>query len=187
MGGQLVIEMVQTHKLTKIAIGQVAPDFALPDVDGRIHRLVDYQNRIVVLNFWSAECPVAREFDLYFSDRWEEWIRRGIVLLAIDSNSHYDDEEIHRAIAGRALPFPILRDRGNKVADAYDALTTPHVFLIDRRGVLRYRGAVDDRSLRKRVPEVNYVEEALAAVLDGRPVPHPETEPYGCTIVREMD
>ncbi len=173
--------------LSKAAIGQQAPEFALPDMTGQMHRLSDYRGQIVILNFWSAECPVSRDFDPYFNERWSEWQREGIVLLAIDSNSHYDDDEIRRVIAERNLRFPVLRDRGNKVADLYDALTTPHVFLIDREGILRYRGAVDDRSFRKRVPEVNYLEEALAAVLAGRPVPRPETPPYGCTIVRVME
>ncbi len=175
------------EKLPKAAVGQAAPDFALPDLDGRLHRLADYQGQIVILDFWSAECPVSQAVDPYFNERWEEWARQGIVFLAIDSNSHYNDEEIRRARAERALRFPILRDRGNKVADAYGALTTPHIFLVDRQGLLRYRGAVDDRSFRKREPEVNYLEEALAAVLAGRPVPRPETEPYGCTIVRAID
>ncbi len=170
----------------KVAVGQIAPDFCLPDTEGRTHCLADYRGRIVILNFWSAECPVSEELDVYFNQRCQQWIREGIVVLAIDSNSHYGDDEIRRAKAERGLLFPILRDRGNAVADLYDALTTPHVFLIDRDGVLRYRGAVDDRTFRKRVPERNYLEEALAAVLAGRPVPWPETEPYGCTIVREM-
>ncbi|NOZ28418.1 MAG: redoxin domain-containing protein [Chloroflexi bacterium] len=168
-------------------IGRIAPDFELPDMEGRTHRLSDYRGQIVILNFWSAECPVSEAFDPYFNERYEEWSQQGVVLLAIDSNCHYDDEEIRRVMADRGVRFPVLRDRGNVVADLYGALTTPHIFLIDREGVLRYRGAVDDRTFRKREPEVNYLEEALAAVMAGRPVPRPETEPFGCTIVREME
>ncbi|MCS7220521.1 MAG: thioredoxin family protein [Anaerolineae bacterium] len=168
------------------AIGQLAPDFRLPDTEGQMHCLADYRGQVVVLNFWSAECPVSKELDEYFNRRCQQWAREGIALLAIDSNSHYGDEEIRRAKAERGLLFPILRDRGNVVADLYGALTTPHVFVVDREGVLRYRGAVDDRTFRKRVPERNYLEEALSAILAGRLVPQPETEPYGCTIVREM-
>lgn len=170
----------------RAAIDQLAPDFCLPDTEGQMHRLADYRGQIVILNFWSAECPVSRELDGYFHQRYQQWAHEGITLLAIDSNSHYEDEVIRQVKAERGLPFPILRDRGNVVADLYDALTTPHVFVIDREGVLRYRGAVDDRTFRKRVPERNYLEEALAAILADRPVPQPETEPYGCTIVREM-
>jgi len=170
----------------EIVIGQIAPDFCLPDTEGRIHRLADYRGQIVILDFWSAECPVSKEFDSYFNQRYQQWVSRGITLLAIDSNSHYEDDMIRQVKVERGLLFPILRDRGNVVADLYDARTTPHVFIIDRDGVLRYRGAIDDRTFRKRVPERHYVEEALAAILAGLPVPQPETEPYGCTIVREM-
>ncbi|HEY66077.1 MAG TPA: redoxin domain-containing protein [Caldilineae bacterium] len=170
----------------KAEIGQPAPDFQLSDMEGRTHRLADYRGQIVILNFWSAECPISEAFDPYFNERCEEWTRRGIILLAIDSNSHYDDDEIRRVASERKLRFPILRDRGNVVADLYGALTTPHIFLIDRQGILRYRGAVDDRTFRKREPDVNYLEEALAAVLEDRPVPTPETQPFGCTIVRDI-
>jgi hypothetical protein len=72
------------------------------------------------------------------------------------------------------------------VADLYGALTTPHIFIVDRGGLLAYCGAIDDRSFRRRQATVNYVEAALAALQAGaRPEPA-QTDPYGCALVREL-
>jgi hypothetical protein len=71
------------------------------------------------------------------------------------------------------------------VADLYQALTTPHVFVIDRDGILRYAGAVDDVSFRQRRPTRFYLDEAVEALLDGQLPAVAETPAYGCTIVRE--
>jgi hypothetical protein len=70
------------------------------------------------------------------------------------------------------------------VAGRYGALTTPHAFLIDRQGILRYRGAVDDVSFRQREPTRFYLREAVEAVLADQLPEVPEVQPFGCTIVR---
>jgi len=71
------------------------------------------------------------------------------------------------------------------VADLYAAQTTPHVFVIDRQGLLRYRGAVDDGTLRQRIPTRFFLEAVVGALLEGRLPPLTETPAYGCAIVRE--
>lgn len=176
-----------SDQVSESLVGAVAPDFELRDMEGQTHRLSDYRGQIVVLNFWSAECPVSEAFDPYFSERADGWRKDGIVLLAIDSNSHYDDDAIRRVAQARGVRFPILRDHGNRVADLYGALTTPHVYVIDREGIVRYQGAVDDRTFRKRVPEVNYLDQVLSELLEGKPLTYTRTEPFGCTIVRVME
>jgi hypothetical protein len=72
------------------------------------------------------------------------------------------------------------------VADLYEAITTPHAFVIDRAGILRYRGALDDVRFRQRVVTRFYLEEVIEALLDERDPPFQETLAYGCTIVREI-
>ncbi len=84
----------------------------------------------------------------------------------------------------RRLPL-VLVDREDVVADLYEAQTTPHVFVIDRDGILRYRGAVDDVTFRLRKPTRFFLDEAVEALLDGRLPALAETPAYGCTIVRE--
>ncbi len=162
---------------------EVAPDFELPDVDGVMHRLSNYRGRIAVINFWSCECPHAERTDrslMAMSVQWGEQV----ALLPVAANAIETDAAIAAAAFARHLPL-VLLDRSHAVADLYDARTTPHVFVVDSRGILRYRGAVDDVNFGQRRPTRFYLEEAVEALLDGREPELNETPAYGCSIVRE--
>ncbi len=162
-------------------IGQPAPDFSLPDLSGQPHRLSDCRGRIVLVNFWSAECPWAERADQELLSYLGGHQSR-LVLLTIAANANEPDELCAAAARTRGLPF-VLRG-GPEVQDAYEARTTPHVFLVDELGCLRYRGALDDVTFRKREPTRLYVREALEALLAGRSPDPADTPPYGCAIVR---
>ncbi len=164
-------------------IGQPAPHFALPDTQGQLHRLSDYRGQVVVLAFWSAECPVSREYDAYFN-RLADRYPGQVVVLGVDANVNEQMEAIVKAQRERGVRFPILRDADCALADELDAATTPHVFIVDRAGRLAYAGAVDDRTFRQREATVNYVDQAVEALLNNAPPPVSHTQPYGCTIVR---
>jgi peroxiredoxin len=158
-----------------------APDFTLPDLARRKHRLIDYRHTIVVLNFWSAECPWVARSDPQLKRYLEEW-GEAVTLLLIASNANEPPEMMARVAAERGWPV-ILRDARGEVAKTYGAETTPHFFVIDRQGLLRYRGAFDDVTFRQRIPTVNYLKSAVEALLLGE-APNPaETPAYGCTIV----
>jgi hypothetical protein len=92
---------------------------------------------------------------------------------------------LEQAARARRLPT-VLIDADHVVADLYKAITTPHVFLVDREGLLRYRGAVDDVTFRQRKATRFFLEEAVEALLENRLPAVQETPPYGCTIVREI-
>ena len=83
-------------------------------------------------------------------------------------------------------PGLVLRDAEHVVADLYGAVTTPHFFVVDEKGVLRYRGAPDDTSFRQREPTVHYIKNAVEMLLNGRDPNPAETAAYGCTIVRHV-
>jgi peroxiredoxin len=165
-------------------INAPVPDFALPDLHGNIHRLSDYRSKIVIVNFWSAECPWSQRADENLAAACSLFPEQ-VVILPIASNANESDEMINEAIQSRGIRF-VLRDEGCGLADFWQAQTTPHVFVIDQSGILRYRGAVDDVTFRQRSPKHSYLETALAALLAGR-LPDPqEVLPYGCTIVRSI-
>ena len=162
-------------------IGQPAPDFSLPDLAGQIHRLSDSRGRIVLVNFWSAECPWAERADRELLGILRENEGR-LDLLTVAANANEGDEACAAAARGRGLPFVL---RGSlQVQDAYAASTTPHIFIVDGTGLLRYRGALDDVTFRRPEPSRRYVREALEALLAGRPPETVETPAYGCAIVR---
>jgi peroxiredoxin len=168
----------------KIHIGQPAPDFELPDLQGALHRLNAQRGRAVVLNFWSAECPWAERADQEIEIYRQDWGEDVIVWL-IASNVNESAELLGEIAAQRRLPV-VLRDSRHKVADQYSAQTTPHLFVIDRQGILRYQGAVDDTNFRQRIASRFFLKEAVKAVLAGQNPDPAQTTPYGCTIVRAL-
>ena len=164
--------------------GDLAPDFTLRDLEGTPHALSKYRGRVVVVNFWSAECPWAERADSQLKQWLGGWGKR-VVLLTVASNVNEAPELIAEVARQRGLA-PVLLDSGCRVADAWGAQTTPHVFVVDESGILRYRGALDDVTFRQREPKRFYVKEAVEALLAGRQ-PEIATMPaYGCTIVREI-
>ena len=165
-------------------LNELAPDFELPDLEGTLHKLSDYRGKIVILNFWSAECPHSERTDLYLHDLLESW-QNQVVMLPVASNRHETVPMVEQAAHTRLIP-QILIDSEQVVADLYEAQTTPHVFVIDQEGILRYRGAVDNITFRQRQATRFYLREALEALLEGRQPEVGETLAYGCTIVREI-
>jgi peroxiredoxin len=165
-----------------LAIDQPAPPFILPDLNGQIHALEDYLGQVVVLNFWSAECPHAARADALLTAYLQTWGQR-VSLLTIASNLNETSEQIAQAASKRGLPL-VLQDRGGVVADMYVALTTPHLFVIDERGILRYQGALDDVTFRRRTPTQEYLYQAVKSVLTGASPQQAVTPAYGCSIVR---
>ncbi len=163
-------------------IGSPAPDFELKDLEGERHSLRDELGSIVVLNFWSAECTHSKRADEGSEELVREW-GDGVSFWCIASNENEDDELVKNA-AGNNKIDRLLRDRHHAVADTYGAVTTPHVFVIDKKGVLRYAGAFDDVSLRQRTPTRNYLQEAVGAIQNGLDPEPSETLPFGCAIIR---
>ena len=106
-------------------------------------------------------------------------------MLPVASNRNESSQLLQQAAQARGLSR-VLVDAGHGVADLYGALTTPHVFVIDREGFLCYRGAVDDMTFRQRQATRFYLRDAVEALLQGRQPEVSEIPAYGCTIVREI-
>ncbi len=165
-------------------LNQPAPEFELPDLQGVLHKLSDYRGKIVIVNFWSAECPHSERTDQYLVSLLEQW-SRDVVMLSIAANRNESAQRVAEAAKTRGVPR-VLVDAEHIVADLYEALTTPHAFLVDRAGILRYRGAVDNITFRQREATRFFLREAVEALLHGRLPALSETPAYGCVIVREI-
>jgi len=165
-------------------VNQPAPDFNLPDLRGEPHKLSDHHGRIVIINFWSCECPHSERTD----ELMMEWLRKWdgeVDLLSIAANKNESPQNVEKAAKARKLPM-VLMDANHALADQYEAVTTPHVFVVDGKGILRYRGAVDDVTFRNRKPTRFFLEESVNSLLVGHPPPLTETPAFGCAIVREI-
>ena len=106
-----------------------------------------------------------------------------MVLLTLAANANEPPEQLREVAKQRGLSL-ILRDVNQRVADLYGALTTPHLFVVDQEGILRYQGAFDDVTFRQRSPKRCYLRDAVEAVLHGSTPAPDQTPAYGCSIVR---
>jgi peroxiredoxin len=160
----------------------LAPQFTLPDLEGHPHSLKDFRNRIVIINFWSAECPWSQRCDTELRSLLDEWGKQ-VDLLTVASNANESIEMLKQAAAERQLPI-VLHDADQIVADLYRAKTTPHLFVLDSNGILRYQGAFDDITFRQREATAKYLPAAIEALLAGRKPENAQITPYGCALVR---
>lgn len=185
----------QEHQCSKEKCPGAAPDFVLKDLDGKDVKLSDFVGKkIVVLEWANWDCPFvkphyqnktfAKLIDKYVNAKEGEPEKK-VVWLTINS-THYAKPEDHKAWAKEhQMKHPVLADPTGQVGRLYKATNTPQMFVIDLEGHIAYQGAIDNAPLGK-VPEnekyVNYVEQALDALLAGKEPPVKETKPYGCTV-----
>lgn len=175
-------------------VGKPAPDFTLTDIDGQKHSLADYRGKTIVLEWNNPDCPFVRKH--YESDNLPKLQRDatadGVVWIVINSGApgmqgaDYTAEQLKaRFKAANAAPTAYLRDADGKVGHLYSAKTTPHMFVIDQGGVLRYEGAIDSIRSADRgdiAKATNYVRAALTAVKEGKAIEPTVTAPYGCSV-----
>ena len=164
-------------------INRLAPDFELRGLDGRLCRLGDYRGRIVIVYFWSADCPHVVRSDASLRAAMSRWGEE-VVWLAVASNASEAPSALEGAARERGLPI-VLVDAKHEAADVFAAQVTPEAFVLDRAGVVRYRGAVDDVTFRQKFPTRFFVEEAVDALLRGESPAVTEVAAFGCSIVRE--
>lgn len=185
--------LAATTARTEIQPGRLAPDFTLKDSTGKEVKLSSFKGKTVVLEWTNHECPYVRK---HYETSTMQTLQKdaskdGVVWLTLISSApgqqgHVNGLEAEKLTADRkAAPTAVLFDPTGKVGKAYEARVTPHMFVIDKDGMLRYQGGIDDK------PSANhadvktakpYVREALAAVKAGA-TPNPAvTRAYGCSI-----
>lgn len=167
-------------------INQPAPDFSLKDAKGKTHKLSDYRGKTVVLEWINPQCPfVVRHYKAKTMTTLATiYSNKNIVWLAVDSTHHNTPQRSQKWTKKHQIPYPILQDPSGKVGQLYAAKTTPHMYVIDPEGKLRYKGAIDNDTwgMKKENKLVNYVDKALNALLGGATPAYVETKPYGCSV-----
>lgn len=165
-------------------IGAAAPGFSLPDASGKTVSLSDFAGKIVVLEWINPECPfVKRHADAKTMKTLADKYHGQVVWVGINSTHFMDSAANAKWIADRSLPYTVLDDHSGAVGRAYNAKTTPHMFVIDAAGKLVYAGAIDDdNGGTKGTGAINYVDAALGELTAGKAVTVAETKPYGCSV-----
>jgi len=167
-------------------VGSTAPDFALKDLNGKTYKLSDLRGHVVVLEWVNHECPFTNRVAKNGTIRrtMEKFAGKPVVWLGIDS-SHFSEvkrDKIRRWSEDNQVDYPILLDAPGEVGKAYNAKTTPHVFVIDQNGKLAYQGALDNDPYGNKENDRNYVEEAVSALLNGSTVAAASNKSYGCSV-----
>lgn len=171
-------------------IGKPAPAFTLTDIAGTSHTLSDFKGKVVVLEWTNPGCPFVQRVyrDGLMTAAQKEFVQKGVVWLVINStNTTHRDYLSPEALKERFAEWKagfsaLLMDSDGKVGKQYDAKTTPHMFIIDKGGTLVYNGAIDDDPRGEKDVKVNYVRDALSALLAGKAVSTSVTKPYGCSV-----
>lgn len=181
--------------------GKPAPQFALPDTDGNVRRLDEFEAPALLVAFICNHCPVVLHVINGLADFAREYASKGLQVVAISSNwpddFPEDDYEHMKAFArDRALPFPYLHDESQDIALAYNAICTPDFFLYGPDRTLFYAGQFDSSRPRLPHPPVpgapiqrtdvpvtgEDMRAAVDALLAGRPAPEPQVPSAGCSI-----
>ena len=188
-----VVSALATPALAEPALGQPAPAFQALDANGKTRALSEFRGRTVVLEWTNNGCPYVQK---HYNARAMQSLqaqaaRDGVAWLTIVSSApgmqgHLTPAEARawKKKAG-AASTDVLLDPDGVVGRAYDAKTTPHMYIIDKAGRLVYMGGIDDQASANPASlkgARNYVAAALADVKAGRPVVEAATRPYGCSV-----
>ncbi len=167
---------------------QVMADFELSNNYGTTVALREFADRpIVVLAFLGTQCPLAKLYGPRLNELQEKYADQGVVVLGINSNKQDSLTELTGYVHRQHIAYPMLKDVGNRLADAVGATRTPEVFVLDQQRQLRYHGRIDDQygvGVSRQEPTRNDLAEAIDELLAGQAVSQPETRAVGCIIGR---
>jgi peroxiredoxin len=174
-------------------VGEPAPDFTLTDYDGKSVHLADLKGKTVVLEWFNPDCPFVKASHTKGSlrDSAKRHAAEGVVWLGVNSSAAGKQGNApDRVAAGKqafGLDHPILADASGQVGHLYGATNTPHLYVIDPKGILVYRGAIDNSPDGEGdSPQggklINYVDTALSELAAGKPITTKQTEAYGCGV-----
>jgi len=199
--------MISANSWAAPVLQKPAPDFSVMGSDGKTHKLADYKGQYVVLEWWNKDCPYVKKHygsgnmqalqadakTMKTKDKSGKEVDVKVAWLTVLSSAPGKQGFMTAAEANKwmsdskAGPTTVLLDPKGEVGRAYEAKTTPHMFVIDPQGTLVYMGAIDSKSGTdpaeiKHKDTQNYVRLALNSALEGKPVATASSKPYGCSV-----
>jgi peroxiredoxin len=175
-----------------LKIGVAAPEFALNAADGKKVSLSDFKGKWVVLEWFNPGCPFVQKHYKpgHMQQLQSTFTEQGVIWLNINSTNpnHPDYRSPEKALEqAKSLGIhstALLPDPTGTAGKSYGAKTTPHMFIIDPKGILAYEGAIDDSPNPNTDPSkaTNFIKQALNEALAGKPISNPQTKQYGCSV-----
>ncbi len=178
-------------EFASVKLGDVVPNFSLPDLDGKKVSLSDFKGKLVVLEWFNPGCPFVKQVHNaggIFETRAAQEAKEGTVWLAINSgapgNQGTGVEKNKAAAAKWNMTHPILLDESGEVGRMFGARTTPHMFVISKEGKLIFRGGPNNAAYGREPADgaKAYLDDALKAAKAGQPVVDADTKPWGCSV-----
>ncbi len=172
----------------RLNLGDQAPGFDLPGVDGKNYSLGSFKDRqILVFVFTCNHCPYVQAWEDRLIAIQRDYESKGVGLIAINANEtkNYPEDSFEKMVVRareKKFNFPYLRDEDQSVARAYDAACTPEIFVFDSARQLRYHGRVDDNHQNPGQVKSHDLRNALDDLAGNRPIRIPETQAMGCSI-----
>jgi peroxiredoxin len=172
-------------------VGDIATDFKLKNIDGKMVSLEDYKDaKGYIVIFTCNTCPYAVLYEDRIIALDKKYADRGYPVVAIMPNNPDvqpgDNVETMKArAASKGFLFPYLFDDGQEIYPQYGATKTPHVFLLEKTkkgNVVKYIGAIDDNYKDVEAVNIKYVEEAIDALMNGKEIKETKTRAIGCSI-----
>jgi peroxiredoxin len=175
-----------TARATATKVGDPAPPLDLPDTEGRLQSLAAQDAAATVVVWTCNHCPYALGWHDRLVEVARDYAPREVRFLAVNSNDaeRYPADSLdamRERVQAEDWPFPYLHDESQDAASAWAAQVTPHVYVVDRSGVIRYEGAPDADHMDPG-HNASWLREALDAVLAGEQPARAATEPVGCSI-----
>ena len=184
--------MALTASAFAVEIGKPAPNFTATDINGKTVHLSDYAGKIVVIESYNSDCPFCHNQYATgaMQDLQKDLAAKGVVWLLVNSvnpknSSHRTDAQAKEEMASENMDVTAwLDDSSGAVGHLYDMKTTPHMFVVDKKGTLVYDGAIDDQPDPTHNPKTanNYVKDAVDDLIAGKSIAVSQTKPYGCSV-----
>ncbi|MBT8266077.1 MAG: thioredoxin family protein [Bacteroidia bacterium] len=172
-------------------IGDIATDFKLKNIDGKMVSLADYKDaKGFIVIFTCNTCPYAVAYEDRIIELDKKYAKKGYPVVAImPNNTEVKPGDSFDSMKARArskgFTFPYLIDEGQKIYPQYGATKTPHVYILEKTkagNVVQYIGAIDDNYQDAAQVNTKYVEEAVDALIDGKEIKEKKTRAIGCSI-----
>jgi len=191
--GSAALVLAPASAFAAADLGKPAPAFSATDSSGKSWSLAELKGKVVVLETSNQDCPYVRKHynSTNMQTQQREAAAKGVVWLTVASSAPGEQGFVTAQQANEltktrnAAPAAFLLDPQSKIARAYGATVTPHMYIIDASGVLVYKGGIDSipSSSQSDIPKAKqYVRVALDEVLAGKPVSDASTRPYGCSL-----
>jgi len=165
-----------------VKVGDKAPNFKAESTEDRIVTLDDFKDaKVLVVCFTCNNCPVAVAYEDRFIEFNKKYADKGVQFVAINPNANENLEAIKKRTEDKQINYPYVHDGSGKSAVEYGAKVTPHLFVIDQKGLVAYIGSFDDEQATDKVKK-HFVTDAVDALLAGKKPETTEHEAFGCSI-----